>query len=37
MTDFVITEVVPEPTTWALIGLGIAFILWRVGKKRSEA
>ncbi len=29
--------VVPEPTTWALIGLGAAFILWRVGKKRSEA
>jgi hypothetical protein len=30
-------EIVPEPSTWALIGLGAAFILWRVGKKRSEA
>lgn len=25
--------VVPEPTTWALIGLGSAFVLWRTRKK----
>jgi hypothetical protein len=37
MTDFAIYEIVPEPSTWALMGLGIAFMLWRVGKKRSEA
>jgi hypothetical protein len=30
-------NIVPEPSTWTLIGLGIAFMLWRVGKKRSEA
>jgi hypothetical protein len=34
MTDFVITEVVPEPSTWALIGLGAAFVLWRMRRRR---
>jgi hypothetical protein len=33
MTDFAITEVVPEPSTWALIGLGSAFVLWRIRRK----
>jgi FlaG/FlaF family flagellin (archaellin) len=27
-------DVVPEPTTWALIGLGSAFVLWRMRRKR---
>jgi hypothetical protein len=31
--DFGIT-VVPEPTTWALIGLGTAFVLWRMRRRR---
>jgi hypothetical protein len=26
-------EVVPEPSTWALIGLGSAFVLWRIRRK----
>jgi hypothetical protein len=26
-------EVVPEPTTWALIGLGAAFVLWRIRRR----
>jgi hypothetical protein len=26
--------VVPEPTTWALIGLGTVFVLWRIRRKR---
>lgn len=29
--------VIPEPTTWALIGLGTAFVLWRIRRKRSAA
>jgi hypothetical protein len=27
-------EVVPEPSTWALIGLGSAFVLWRIRRRR---
>jgi hypothetical protein len=27
-------NVVPEPSTWALIGLGSAFVLWRIRRKR---
>jgi hypothetical protein len=27
-------SVVPEPSTWALIGLGGAFILWRIRRRR---
>jgi hypothetical protein len=30
-------NIVPEPSTWALIGLGTAFVLWRMRRKRSEA
>ena len=26
-------DVVPEPSTWALIGLGTAFVLWRIRRK----
>jgi hypothetical protein len=26
---------VPEPTTWALIGLGTAFVLWRIRRKKA--
>jgi hypothetical protein len=26
-------EVIPEPSTWALIGLGTAFVLWRIRRK----
>jgi hypothetical protein len=26
-------SVVPEPSTWALIGLGTAFVLWRIRRK----
>jgi len=33
MTDFAITQAIPEPTTWALIGLGGAFVLWRLRRK----
>jgi hypothetical protein len=28
-------NVVPEPSTWALIGLGSAFVLWRIRRKKS--
>jgi PEP-CTERM motif len=33
--DFEITAI-PEPTTWVLIGLGTAFVLWRI-RRRSIA
>jgi hypothetical protein len=26
-------EAIPEPTTWALIGLGTAFVLWRIRRR----
>jgi hypothetical protein len=26
---------IPEPSTWALIGLGSAFVLWRIRRKKS--
>jgi hypothetical protein len=26
-------EAIPEPSTWALIGLGAAFVLWRIRRK----
>lgn len=26
-------DVIPEPSTWALIGLGSAFVLWRIRRK----
>jgi hypothetical protein len=29
-------DVVPEPSTWALIGMGSAFVLWRI-RRRSIA
>lgn len=32
--NFVVTAI-PEPTTWALIGLGSAFMLWNLRRKRS--
>lgn len=28
-----VLSVVPEPSTWALIGLGSAFVLWRIRRK----
>ena len=31
----VATEAVPEPSTWALIGIGSAFLLWRIRRKNS--
>ena len=31
----VATSAVPEPSTWALIGLGSAFLLWRIRRKNS--
>jgi hypothetical protein len=33
--DFSIT-VVPEPTTWALVGLGTALVLWRLRRKQPK-
>jgi hypothetical protein len=27
-------EAIPEPSTWALIGLGAAFVLWRIRRRR---
>lgn len=30
-------QLIPEPSTWALIGLGTAFVLWRIRRKRSAA
>lgn len=33
--DNVSVTVVPEPTTWALIGLGSSFMLWNLRRKRS--
>jgi hypothetical protein len=29
------TSVIPEPSTWALIGLGSAFMLWSIRRRRS--
>jgi autotransporter-associated beta strand protein len=31
------TALVPEPSTWALIGLGSAFMLWRVRSRKKTA
>jgi hypothetical protein len=31
--DDVVVTAVPEPSTWALIGLGSAFVLWRLRRK----
>ena len=32
-TGILTTSLVPEPSTWALIGLGGAFVLWRLRRK----
>jgi hypothetical protein len=28
--------VIPEPSTWALIGVGSAFVLWRLRRRRDD-
>jgi hypothetical protein len=33
--DDIVVSAVPEPTTWALIGLGSAFMIWNLRRKRS--
>jgi|GEM_PF-4283056 len=33
--DDIVVSAVPEPSTWALIGLGSAFMLWNLRRKRS--
>jgi hypothetical protein len=33
LVDSIQVEHVPEPSTWALIGLGAAFVLWRIRRK----
>jgi hypothetical protein len=30
-------EVIPEPSTWALIGIGSAFVLWRTRRRNTAA
>jgi autotransporter-associated beta strand protein len=32
----VLTAAIPEPSTWALIGLGSAFVLWRIRRKTAN-
>lgn len=34
--DDVVFSAIPEPTTWLLIGLGSAFMLWNVRRRRSQ-
>jgi hypothetical protein len=35
LVDSIQVEHVPEPSTWALIGIGTAFVLWRIRRKKA--